>query len=82
MCTLSEGMVSSSFSSFSPFFFRAPQKTSAGDNWVMSILQIQDLTTVQLTTQLISSHGDSGPSTDPPVAVRMKGTGAPSTGAK
>lgn len=52
MCTLSEGMVSSSFSSFfSPFFFRAPQKTSAGDNWVMSILQIQDLTTVQLTTR-------------------------------
>lgn len=76
MYTLSEGMASSSSSS--PFL--TPQKsTSAGDNWVMKICQIQDS---NLTTHLISNHGDGGPGTDPPVAVGVKGTGAPSTGVK
>lgn len=60
MYTLSEGMASSSSSS--PFL--TPQKsTSAGDNWVMKICQIQDS---KLTTHLISNHGDGGPGTEPP----------------
>lgn len=63
MCTSSEGMASSfSYSSF----FTPPKSKSAGDNWVMRILQNQDQPMVQFTTHLISNHR-------PSLAVKVRG---------